>query len=37
VTISLKRFESQGLIASRKSKIVIYRPEKLRELRGGAA
>jgi CRP/FNR family transcriptional regulator, cyclic AMP receptor protein len=36
VTISLKRFEGQGLIASSKSKIVIYRPDKLRELRGGA-
>jgi CRP/FNR family transcriptional regulator, cyclic AMP receptor protein len=36
VTISLKRFEEQGLIASSKSKIVIYLPDKLRELRGGA-
>jgi CRP/FNR family transcriptional regulator, cyclic AMP receptor protein len=37
VTISLKRFEEQGIISSSKSKVVIYRLDKLAELRGGAA
>jgi CRP-like cAMP-binding protein len=37
VTISLKRLADQGIIASRKSTIVIYRLDKLRELRGGPA
>jgi CRP-like cAMP-binding protein len=37
VTISLKRFEEQGIIASGKSKVVIHNLEKLGELRGGAA
>ena len=36
VTISLKRFEEQGIIASRKSKVVIHDLEKLRDVRGGA-
>lgn len=37
VTMSLKRFEEQGIIASNKSKIVIHRLDKLDELRGGKA
>jgi CRP/FNR family transcriptional regulator, cyclic AMP receptor protein len=37
VTMSLKRFEEQAIIASNKSKIVIYRLDKLDEMRGGAA
>ncbi len=37
VTISLKRFEEQGIITSRKSKIVIHRLDRLGELRGGGA
>jgi CRP/FNR family cyclic AMP-dependent transcriptional regulator len=36
VTISLKRFEEQGIIASSKSRVVIYRLDKLDELKGGA-
>lgn len=35
VTISLKRFEEQGIIALSKSKMVICRLDKLGELRGG--
>jgi CRP/FNR family transcriptional regulator, cyclic AMP receptor protein len=37
VTISLKHFEEQGIIASSKSKLVIYRLDKLGELSGRAA
>ena len=37
VTISLKRFEEQGILASAKSKIVIHRLDQLGELRGGTA
>ncbi len=37
VTISLKRFEGKGIIASSKSKVVIYRLDKLAQLRGSAA
>jgi CRP/FNR family transcriptional regulator, cyclic AMP receptor protein len=36
VTMSLKRFEEQRIITSGKSKLVIYRLDKLGELRGGA-
>ena len=36
VTMSLKRFEERGIIASGKSKLVIYRLEELREMIGGA-
>jgi CRP/FNR family transcriptional regulator, cyclic AMP receptor protein len=35
VTISLKRFEEQGIISSGKSKVVIHRLDKLDEMRGG--
>ena len=37
VTISLKRFEEQGILTSGKSKIVIHRLDELGELRGGTA
>jgi CRP/FNR family transcriptional regulator, cyclic AMP receptor protein len=35
VTISLRRFEEQGILSSRKSRIIIHRLDKLGELRGG--
>jgi CRP/FNR family transcriptional regulator, cyclic AMP receptor protein len=35
VTISLKRFEEQGVLTSSKSKIVIHRLDELGKLRGG--
>jgi CRP-like cAMP-binding protein len=37
VTMSLKRFEEQGILASSKSKLVIHRLDKLSELVGAAA
>jgi CRP/FNR family cyclic AMP-dependent transcriptional regulator len=37
VTISLKRFEEQGILVSGKSKIVVHRLDLLGELRGGTA
>src|SRR5262245_3832171 len=37
VTISLRRFEEQGILSSHKSRIIIHRLDRLGELRGGAA
>lgn len=37
VTISLKRFEEQGILTSNKSKIVIHSLDRLNEMRGGRA
>jgi CRP/FNR family transcriptional regulator, cyclic AMP receptor protein len=37
VTMSLKRFEERGILASSKSKLVIYRLDKLSELVGSSA
>ncbi len=35
ITMSLKRFQDQGVVVCRKSQIIVCRPDALRELRGG--
>jgi CRP-like cAMP-binding protein len=35
VTMSLKRFQEQGVVVCRKSQIIVCRPDALRDLRGG--